>query len=124
VRVKIVKNKMAAPFRMAEFDLLFKEGISTSGEILDMAVDKGLVQKSGTWFSMGDERLGQGRENARQFLMEHPEMLEKLAGEVKKAAGLAVEAPASTSTDEAEADNGKPAAATKGATRRSAATSR
>jgi recombination protein RecA len=88
VRVKVVKNKMAAPFRLAEFDLLFKEGISKSGEILDMAVDKKLVQKSGTWFSMGDERLGQGRENARKFLLEHPELLDKLEREIRIDAGM------------------------------------
>ncbi len=88
IRVKVVKNKVAPPFRMAEFDLLFKEGLSKSGEILDMATDRNFVTKSGTWFSYGDERLGQGRENARRFLLEHPELLDELERKVREAAGL------------------------------------
>jgi len=88
VRVRVVKNKMAAPFKEAEFDLMFAEGISRSGAILDMAELQGLVQKSGTWFSYGDERLGQGRENAKRHLMEHPESAERLEQEVRAAVGL------------------------------------
>lgn len=111
VRVKVVKNKMAPPFRLAEFDLLFKEGISTTGEILDMAVDKNLIQKSGTWFSYGDERLGQGRENARQFLMEHPDILKALDTAIRKDAGLIPdEAPAAAEGNGANDAKGKKAA--------------
>jgi len=77
-RVKVVKNKMAPPFQQTEFDILYNEGISRTGEILDMSVAQNLIQKSGTWFSYGEERIGQGRENARRWLMEHPEATETL----------------------------------------------
>jgi len=73
-KVKVVKNKVAAPFREAEFDILYNEGISREGELLDYAIDKGVVQKAGTWLSFGEERIGQGRENARMFLKEHPDV--------------------------------------------------
>ena len=73
-RVKVVKNKMAPPFRRAEFDIMFDQGISAEGAILDMAVDEGLVEKSGAWFSYKDEKLGQGRENARRFLKENADL--------------------------------------------------
>lgn len=83
-KVKVVKNKVAAPFRVAEFDILYGEGISRAGEILDLGIEHRLLTKSGTWVSYGDVRLGQGRENARQYLKEHPELLgeleEKLRG--------------------------------------------
>ncbi|MGQ9495102.1 MAG: recombinase RecA [Thermoanaerobaculaceae bacterium] len=83
-KVKVVKNKVAAPFRVAEFDILYGEGISRAGEILDLGIEHRLLTKSGTWISYGDVRLGQGRENARQYLKEHPELLgeleEKLRG--------------------------------------------
>jgi len=77
-RVKVVKNKLAAPFREVEFDILYGQGVSRSGEVLDLAVDGGLVQKSGAWFSMDSERIGQGRDNARQYLEQHPELIDKL----------------------------------------------
>ena len=80
-KVKVVKNKVAAPFREAEFDILYNEGISREGELIDFAVDKGVIQKAGTWFSFGEERLGQGRENARMFFKEHPDV--RLAVEAK-----------------------------------------
>lgn len=82
VRVKVVKNKVSAPFRQAEFDILFNEGISREGDILDMAIDDKLIQKSGAWFSYEGENLGQGRENTRQYLREHPEVIEKLQGQI------------------------------------------
>ena len=87
-RVKVVKNKVAAPFREAEFDILYNEGISREGELLDFAVEKGLVQKAGTWFSFGEERLGQGRENARMFLKEHADVRAKLEAKLRPLLGL------------------------------------
>src|SRR6185503_12358277 len=73
-RVKVVKNKLAPPFREAEFDIIYGEGISRTGDILDLAANLNLVEKSGAWYSYGGERIGQGRENARAFLKEHPEI--------------------------------------------------
>ncbi len=77
-RVKVVKNKMAPPFREVEFDILYGQGISRSGDVLDLASEAGIIEKSGAWFSFGGERIGQGRENARGWLDQHPEVLEKL----------------------------------------------
>jgi recombination protein RecA len=77
-RVKVVKNKMAPPFREVEFDILYGQGISRSGDILDLATELGLVEKSGAWFSCGTDRIGQGRENAKAYLESHPEMMERL----------------------------------------------
>src|SRR5690606_27462866 len=87
-RVKVAKNKMAPPFREVEFDILYGKGISRSGEIVDKAVDEGFMQKSGAWYSMGTERVGQGRENARTYLEEHPEVMEKLAVQIMEQAGF------------------------------------
>ena len=81
-RVKVVKNKVAPPFRQAEFDILYNQGISKEGDLLDLGVDAGLVEKSGAWYSYNDERIGQGRENARRFLCENPDALERLADAV------------------------------------------
>jgi|WetSurMetagenome_2_1015567.scaffolds.fasta_scaffold223136_1 recombination protein RecA len=89
-RVKVVKNKVAAPFREAEFDILYNEGISREGELLDIAVDKLVVQKAGTWFSFGEERIGQGRENARLFLKEHPDVRAAIEAKVLPMLGLKV----------------------------------
>ncbi|HEV8481195.1 MAG TPA: recombinase RecA [Candidatus Eisenbacteria bacterium] len=88
-RVKVVKNKVAAPFRDAEFDILYNEGISREGELLDVGVDKEMVQKLGTWLSFGDERLGQGRENARLYLKEHADTRAKLEAKVRESLGIA-----------------------------------
>src|SRR5437868_10377118 len=77
-RVKVVKNKMAAPFREVEFDILYGQGISKSGDLVDLAADLGIVEKSGAWFSYGSERIGQGRENAKTYLEQHPQLMEKL----------------------------------------------
>ena len=97
-RCKVVKNKLAAPFRNAEFDILFGEGISREGDLLDLAVEKGLVEKSGSWFSFRSERIGQGRENARLFLKENKDIRDELDRQVREALGLplpeAVAAPA------------------------------
>ena len=94
VRVKVVKNKVAPPFREAEFDILYGEGISKEGDLLDLAVDRKIVEKSGTWFSYGNERLGQGRENAKQFLRENPDLCKKLEDRVRKELGLVTDTPA------------------------------
>jgi recombination protein RecA len=83
-RAKVVKNKVAAPFREAEFDILYGEGISREGDLLDLGVDKGLVEKSGTWLSFGGERMGQGRENARVFLKENTDIRDKLENGLRK----------------------------------------
>ncbi len=87
-RVKVVKNKMAPPFREVEFDILYGKGVSRSGEVIDQAADLGLVQKSGAWYSLGSERIGQGRDNARQYLEEHPDVMEKLARQILEKNGI------------------------------------
>src|ERR1700745_1583559 len=87
-RVKVVKNKVAAPFREAEFDILYGEGISREGDLLDLAVNNNLLEKSGAWYSYKGERIGQGRENARQFMKDNKETLAKLEVEVRKTLGL------------------------------------
>ncbi len=89
-RAKVVKNKVAAPFREAEFDIIYGEGVSREGDLIDVAVEKNIAEKSGTWISFGGERLGQGRENARVFLKENPDVREKLDIAVRKALGLAI----------------------------------
>jgi recombination protein RecA len=78
VKVKVVKNKVAAPFREAEFDIIFNEGVSLLGEIIDIGSDKGIIDKAGAWFSYKGERIGQGREGAKQFLRENPEMAKEI----------------------------------------------
>lgn len=88
VRVKVVKNKVAPPFKQCEFDIMYGEGISKEGSILDMGVDYKIVQKSGAWFSYGDERLGQGREAAKQFLAENPDLRDELEHKIRVACGL------------------------------------
>jgi recombination protein RecA len=93
-RVKIVKNKVAPPFREAEFDMMYGEGISREGDLLDMAVEKRIVEKSGTWFAYGGERLGQGRENAKVFLRENPEVFKKIEDRVRRDLGLTREVEA------------------------------
>ncbi len=87
-RVKVVKNKVAPPFKQVEFDIMFGEGISKTGEILDMGVKLGLVGKAGSWFSYGDERIGQGRENSKTFLKEHPEIAHEIEDKIRAAHGL------------------------------------
>ncbi|AEE91437.1 multifunctional SOS repair factor [Tepidanaerobacter acetatoxydans Re1] len=83
-RVKVVKNKVAPPFKQAEFDIIYGEGISREGCVLDFAVEEGLIQKSGAWYSYGKEKIGQGRENAKQYLREHPEILQDVELQVKQ----------------------------------------
>jgi len=87
-RVKVVKNKVSPPFRQANFTIMYGEGISHVGEVLDMGVEHGLVNKSGAWYARGNERIGQGRENAVQYLKEHPEMTAEIEAEVRSKLGL------------------------------------
>ena len=87
-KVKVVKNKIAAPFREAEFDIIYGEGISREGDLIDLGSAQNIVEKSGSWYSYGGERIGQGRENARTFLKEHPETREHIDKAVRKALGL------------------------------------
>lgn len=111
-RVKVVKNKMAPPFRQVEFDIMYGEGISKTGEIIDLGVQTNLVEKSGAWFSAEGERIGQGRENAKQYLRDNPSMLSTLEGKIRANAGLVAEAmlvgPADA-TEAAEAEDAPPA---------------
>jgi recombination protein RecA len=90
VRVKVVKNKLAPPFRQAEFDIIYGTGISWEGSVLDVAIEKGIVQKSGSYFSFGEERLGQGRANATAFLVEHPDTIAAIMTMVAESEGLAL----------------------------------
>jgi len=87
-RVKVVKNKVASPFREAEFDILYGEGVSREGDLIDLGVAKNVVEKSGSWFSYKGERIGQGRENSRLYLKEHEDLAQKLDDELRTALGL------------------------------------
>ncbi|MCM2322153.1 MAG: recombinase RecA [Oligoflexia bacterium] len=107
-RVKVVKNKMAPPFKEVEFDILYGEGISKEGDLLDMAANLNVIEKSGTWYTYKDERIGQGRENARQYLKEHQDSLAKIREEVLKKAGVTLKTTQGTA---AEAANGNATAA-------------
>jgi recombination protein RecA len=91
-RVKVVKNKLAPPFKMVEFDIMYGEGISKTGELLDLGIKAGIVEKSGSWFSFGSERIGQGRENAKQYLKDHPERATEIEAKIRQNAGLVSEA--------------------------------
>ncbi|MBW2332097.1 MAG: recombinase RecA [Deltaproteobacteria bacterium] len=92
-RVKVVKNKIAPPFRMAEFDIIYGSGISKEGDILDLGVELDIVEKSGAWFSFNEERMGQGRENVRRFLAEHPDVMKNISDRVKEKLGLGEKKP-------------------------------
>jgi recombination protein RecA len=104
-RVKVVKNKMAPPFRQVEFDIMYGEGISKVGELIDLGVKAGVVEKSGAWFSCDSQRIGQGRENAKQFLREHPEMAATIEQRVRDQSGVVTNTMMTMSdeTEEAEA---------------------
>jgi recombination protein RecA len=93
-RVKVVKNKVAPPFREAEFDVMYGEGISRTGDLIDLAVDRRIVEKSGAWFAYGGERLGQGRENAKQFLKDNPDVCKAIEERVRRELGLVREVEA------------------------------
>ena len=92
-KVKIVKNKVAAPFREAEFDIIYGEGISREGDLIDLGVAQNIVEKSGSWYSYKGERIGQGRENARQFLKDNPDIRQNVDTELRKALGLVRKEP-------------------------------
>ena len=91
-RVKVVKNKVAPPFKMVEFDIMYGEGISKTGELIDLGVKAGIVDKSGSWFSFNSERIGQGRENAKTFLREHPDVAATIEAKIRENAGLVSQA--------------------------------
>ncbi|MGH2619998.1 MAG: recombinase RecA, partial [Anaerolineales bacterium] len=100
VRARVVKNKVAAPFRVAEFEILYNEGISKVGGILDLAVENGFVEKRGSFFSVGDTRIGQGRDNAKSYLREHPELMLELETKVRGLTGASLVRAAGGSEEE------------------------
>jgi len=106
-RVKVVKNKVAPPFKMCEFDIIFGEGISATGDILDLGVEQEIVDKSGAWYSYLDERIGQGRENAKQFLLDHPEMMAEIENKVRMGFGLPVSKGKKEAVDKPEQEQKK-----------------
>jgi len=108
-RAKVVKNKVAAPFREAEFDILYGEGVSREGDLVDLGVDQGILEKSGTWISFGTERLGQGRDNARVFLKEHADVRNKLENTLRKKMGIPVPGAANAAPTPATPPAEKPA---------------
>jgi len=105
-KVKVVKNKVAAPFREAEFDIMYGEGISREGDLIDLAVNQNIVEKSGSWFSYKNERIGQGRENARQFLKDNKDIYAKLEAEIRKTLGLTSAQPQPVAQAQAAAQAG------------------
>jgi recombination protein RecA len=109
VRVKVVKNKMAPPFKQAEFDVMFAEGISKTGELIDIGVERKIVDKSGAWFSYGSERIGQGREAAKEFLKMHPAVAREIETKIHEAAGMRAR-PAASGAPADMNTPGKPAA--------------
>ncbi len=116
-RVKVVKNKVAPPFRQVDFDIMYGKGISKTGEIIDLGVQGGFVEKAGAWFSAEGERIGQGRENAKQFLLDNPEIMTRLEKKIRENAGLVAEnmlvGQDDPGADSAEAANDDPETATK-----------
>jgi recombination protein RecA len=98
-RVKVVKNKVAPPFRQAEFDIMYGKGISREGSLLDLAVEMGIAKKSGAWFTYDGEQLGQGRENAKNFLTQNPEIMVEMSERVRQQAGIGHDAPEAPDTD-------------------------
>jgi recombination protein RecA len=106
-RVKVVKNKMAPPFKEAEFDILYGTGISRDGEIVDLGSEMGILEKSGAWYSFGGERIGQGREAAKQFLKEHPETGEQIVARAMEKVGLKRHAPESPAAEKKDKGKGR-----------------
>ena len=111
-RVKVVKNKLAPPFKQVEFDIMYGEGVSKMGEILDLGVKAGIVEKSGAWFSYDSQRLGQGRENSKAFLKANPDMTAKIEVAIRQNSGLIAEQILAGSPErDADADGDEPEAA-------------
>jgi len=109
-RVKVVKNKLAPPFRQVEFDIMYGEGVSKTGELLDLGVKAGVVEKAGSWFSYKDQRIGQGRENARRFLKENEDLANEIEQLIRQNAGLVADAMMGTDDGEGDDDGGDVAA--------------
>src|SRR6476619_2167336 len=111
-RVKVVKNKVAPPFKQIEFDIMYGEGVSETGELIDLGVKAGIVEKSGSWFSFDSERIGQGRENAKQYLKQHPQLAERIERAIRQNAGLIagqiLEGAGDASAEGAEGEEGAP----------------
>jgi len=99
VRTKVVKNKVAPPFRQAEFDIMYGEGISREGDFLDLAAERGIITKSGAWYSYNDERIGQGRENAKKYLKDNPALATELDARLRRELGLIRLQPENTATE-------------------------
>lgn len=104
-RVKVVKNKLAPPFQQVEFDIMYNEGISVCGEVLDMGVENGLIEKSGAWYSYGDDRIGQGRENAKQFLRENPQIMDTIRNKLMELKGIRLQHSADQFNDKTDGLN-------------------
>ncbi|MEK6709716.1 MAG: recombinase RecA [Nitrospinota bacterium] len=115
-RVRVVKNKLSPPFRTAEFDIMFGMGVSREGDVLDLAVDKNVVQKTGAWYTFGEERIGQGRENVKKFLKDTPDIFAEIERQVRTAMGIGAPAPASAPPAPASAPAAPAKAAAKPAT--------
>ena len=106
MKVKIVKNKVAPPFRVCEFDMMYTSGISREGDLMDLAMADKLVEKSGSWFNYGDLRLGQGRENAKQYLRDHPEVAQEITEKVMTTrVSSHHQSPAAAADDDSELDD-------------------
>ncbi len=110
-RVKVVKNKLAPPFKTVEFDIMFGEGISKTGELIDLGVKAGIVEKSGSWLSYGDQRIGQGRENAKQFLKDTPDIADEIERRIRADAGLRGHGGKAAATEAGATEAGEPGAA-------------
>ena len=103
-RVKVVKNKVAPPFKVVEFDIMYGKGISKTGELVDLGVKAGIVEKSGSWFSYDSQRIGQGRENAKQFLADNPEVADEIEQKIRANSGILADAIAAGPEDDGDAD--------------------
>jgi recombination protein RecA len=111
VRVKVVKNKMAPPFKQAEFDVMFAEGISKVGELVDLGVDRRIIDKAGAWYSYKEERLGQGREAVKTFLKNNPDVAETISAQIRQSFGLVANPQDNQPSTASRTDSKKPASA-------------